>query len=486
MAEENALISLAKSGDEQAFADLMRAHYAFVYRIVVEIVNNPHDAEEVVQDTFLNVYRGLTEYEERTKFRSWLAKIARNRALNWRREQRADSVPIDDVGESTVQAVDSLDERLIRDEQRELIRRAMGALSQKDRDIARAYYLDGASYDELIRTHGLSYKAISFRLSRAKRTLEKRLQYLLTGAFVPPATTLKNISSGGLTAMKIGTVPKITIGAIAIIVIAFIGSHQLLSSKEGRSSSVKTTASTTNKPEQSTAEIDAPLGHVVAAPSHLDEPQISAEEMGQIEDFFAQLEADDAESDTGQLAEAEFRQDADESVAGNTDVFTENTEQSAEEVMNAFLEAFRIYDRGAMRSLLTADMRERSDFPAPMRVSVETTEVRVEERDGTEGVEHSDRVEEKEAENRQLEQLMLESVLKTISQAEVVDSEYVDDEFHFKLGVPALETPGEFPGIDSKITLPPYIPTYIPIPDLLIKMRKEADAWRIYDNETLD
>ena len=81
---------------------------------------------------------------------------------------------------------------------------------------------------------------------------------------------------------------------------------------------------------------------------------------------------------------------------------------------------------------------------------------------------------------------MLESVLKTISQAEVVDSEYVDDEFHFKLGVPALETPGEFPGIDSKITLPPYIPTYIPIPDVLIKMRKEADAWRIYDNETLD
>ena len=104
--------------------------------------------------------------------------------------------------------------------------------------------------------------------------------------------------------MKIGTVPKITVGVIAIIVIAFIGSRQLLSSKEGRSSSVKTTASTTNKPEQSKAEIDAPPGHVVAAPSPADEPQISSEEMGQIEDFFAQLEAADAQSeiDTPQLA----------------------------------------------------------------------------------------------------------------------------------------------------------------------------------------
>ena len=97
-----------------------------------------------------------------------------------------------------------------------------------------------------------------------------------------------------------------------------------------------------------------------------DKPQISAEEMGQVEDFFAQLEADDAESDTGQLAEAEFRQDADESVGGNTRVFTENTEQSAEEVMNAFLEAFRILDEDAMSSLMTADMIERTDFLAPV------------------------------------------------------------------------------------------------------------------------
>ena len=65
MTEDNALVSRAKSGDEQAFAELMRAYYAFVYRIVIEIVDNPHDAEEVVQDAFLNVYRGLARYEDR-------------------------------------------------------------------------------------------------------------------------------------------------------------------------------------------------------------------------------------------------------------------------------------------------------------------------------------------------------------------------------------------------------------------------------------
>ena len=206
MANDKALISRAQSGDEQAFADLMRAHYAFVYAIVIGIVKNPHDAEEVVQDTFLNAYRGLAQYEEQTKFRSWLATIARNRALNWLRAQKMDTVSINEVEEHTLQTPNTLDDQLIRDEQRELIRRAMGTLSQKDREIAHSYYLDGASYDELTRTHGLSYKAIAFRLSRAKQRLAKRLQYLLTGLSIPPATTLKQIYSGGFTAMKIGTV----------------------------------------------------------------------------------------------------------------------------------------------------------------------------------------------------------------------------------------------------------------------------------------
>ncbi|MDE0300307.1 MAG: sigma-70 family RNA polymerase sigma factor [Candidatus Poribacteria bacterium] len=285
MARDSELISRATSGDEEAFADLMRAYYAFAYRIVIEIVSNPHDAEEVVQDTFLNAYCGLGQIEERTRFRNWLAKIAKNRALNWQREQRADTVPIDDLIDSAVQAADSPGEQLVRDEELEMVWRAMNSLSQKDREIARSYYLEGASYDELIRAHGLSYKAISFRLSRAKRTLAKRLQYLLNSEFVPPVISLKKISSGGFTAMKIGTVPKITVGVIAIIVIVFIVSHQLLSSKDGPSSSIKATASKIKRPDQPATESDTSLGSVVSAPRRTDEPQISAEEMKQTENF---------------------------------------------------------------------------------------------------------------------------------------------------------------------------------------------------------
>ena len=149
MAKNNTLIYRAQTGDERAFTDLMQEYYPFVYAIVTRIVKNSHDAEEVVQDAFLNAYRGLTQLEDGTKFKSWLGKIAQNCARNWLRKQRDDTVSIDEVSEQMLQTEDLPDERLIRLEQRELIRRTMETLPQKDREIAHAYYL---GWRELRRT----------------------------------------------------------------------------------------------------------------------------------------------------------------------------------------------------------------------------------------------------------------------------------------------------------------------------------------------
>ena len=284
MTDVKTLIFRARAGNEQAFADLLRAHYTFVYAIVMGIVGNPEDAEEIVQDVFVNAYRGLPRYEERTKFKPWLAKIARNCALNWMRDQKSENVSINDVGEHKLQTPDGLAEQLILAEHRELIRGALGTLSPKDRKIARSYYLDGASYDELIRTHGLSYKAISVRLSRAKRKLAKRLRHLLTGVFVSPSMTFQQIGTGGLTVMKIGTASKITVGAAAIIGLAVIGTHHFISSKDESSPTVEIITSTSAPRSVFTRK------ERVTVPRASNEPEITAEEMRQIENFFAQLE----------------------------------------------------------------------------------------------------------------------------------------------------------------------------------------------------
>ena len=464
MAKDNTLISRAQTGDEGAFTELMRAYYAFVYGIVIRIVKNPNDAEEIVQDSFLNAYRGLAQLEDTDKFKGWLAKIARNRSLNWLREQKIDAVSIDEVEYPTLQMPESPDEGLIRDEQRELIRRAMGTLSETDREIVRSYYLDGASYDELIRTHGLSYKAISFRLARAKQKLAKRLGHLLTGVFVFPVTTLKQMYSGGLTVMKIGTVPKITAGAVAIIVLAFIGTRQFMSSKADLSPSVEVVTSTPNQTANSVTQRGTTRKSAVTAPFPEDKPQISKEEMEQIEGFFAQLEGADAQSetDTSQFpTDTEVTRNTDEHVITDTDAFAEDIgqiEQAAEEVMNTFVDVFKSLNFEAMGALMTGIAKEEFDKAAAMGFALINPEA----------------LKDMPVEMRQLaEQVALEY----LSRLDVITSEYVGDEFHFELGAPPPEMP-ETLGLEISIVTAPN-------PNELYKMRKENGVWRIYDSETI-
>ena len=467
MAKDNTLIYRAQTGDEGAFAELMWAYHAFVCAIVIGIVDNSHDAEEVVQDTFLSAYRGLTQLEDRKKFKSWLAEIARNRARNWLRKQRGDTVSIDEVSEHLLQTEDSPDERLTRLEQRELIRRTMDTLPQKDREIARAFYLEGASYDELTSTHGLSDKAISFRLSRARRQLSKRLQYLLTGIFVSPGLTLKKIYSGGLTVMKVGTVSKITVGAaalIAVIFIGYMGVRQMNAPTVEERVYLSPWEDGTARPKSIPEGLAGQTNSTQDTESGDTQPQVttaaSAEGMASIDDLFGEPE----ETDMAQFAtETEFEPDAEQNLSTDTSASSENTGQSAEDVMYAYAEAFRNSDSEAMRLLSTEEYMRHGDFGDGDGVSIETT------RDDGSPVPPD----EISAETLELAEVIAGSMSELKSQAKVVSSEYVGDELHFRLRMPAPEIP-DISGPDRVVFISPSYQ--------LIKMQKENGAWRIYDS----
>ncbi len=444
MAKEDTLIYRAQTGDEEAFAALMREYYPFVYTIVIGGVNNPHDAEEVVQDTFLSAYRGLTQLEDATKFKSWLAEIARNCARQWLRKQRGETVPLNEVSEGILQTEDSPDEQLARQEQRELIRRTMETLPQKDRDIACAFYLEGVSYDELIRAHGLSYNAIALRLFRIKRQLSKRLQYLLTGIFVSPGMMLKKLYSGGLTVMKIGTVPKVTVGAaalIAVIFIGFVGVHRMntpiVEERVYLSPWEDGTARPRNIPEE------LPTDTTQDAESRGVQPQIATTESAAVTEPIDDFSDQSDETDMTYLAtETEFELDAEQDLTTDISVSSDSTNQSAEDVMYAYLEAYRNADGDVLGSLMTEEhrysRRDNASFELPLEIVDKIAEL-MRERN---------------------------------SRAEIESSKYVGDEFHFQLAAPTLDIP---------IVLDGGITVFMGASYELIKMRRENGVWLIYD-----
>ena len=451
MANDSTLIDHAQTGNEGAFADLMREYYSLVYTIVIRIVDNPHDVEEVVQDTFLSAYQGLTQLEDTTKFKSWLAEIARNCARQWVRKQRGKTVSLDEVGEGVLQTEDSPDERLERQEQRELIRRTMETLPQIDRDIARAFYLEGASYDELTRAHGLSYNAIAFRLFHIKRKLSKRLRYLLTGVFVTPGLTLKKLYSGGLNVMKVGTVPKITVGVASLIAVIFIGFVEIcqmnVPTVEERVY-LSPWEDGTTRPRNNPEEFLADITQDTENRNHL--PQIAAASTTgteSVDDFFDRPD----ETEMTQFAtETEFDLNV-EQFTTHISASSENTGQSAEDVMYAYLEAYRNYDYKVIDSLRTEQYRRRIQDNSANRPPT------------------SDEAHDEVVQTSL--QILSETIRELHRQTVLVSSEYAGDEFHFRLRIPD----SELQGISDHI-----MPIAICISNQQVKMRKENGMWRVY------
>ena len=145
-----------------------------------------------------------------------------------------------------------------------------------------------------------------------------------------------------------------------------------------------------------------------------------------------------------QLAtETEFDLDAEQDFATDISASSESTSQSAEDVMYAYLEAYRNFDNGALYSLMTEEHRHshRDSYAS-----------------GEPPLELVDKI--------------VELMRERNSQAEVESSKYVGDEFHFRLRAPAPEIP-DISYQDVKI--------FIPSSYELVKMRKENGVWRVYD-----
>src|SRR6266542_4448736 len=88
ISDEMALVQAAKAGDVGAFEELIRRYDRNVFRIAQHITQNREDAEDVVQDAFLKAYGNLTQFQEQSKFYTWLVRIAVNEALMKLRRRR--------------------------------------------------------------------------------------------------------------------------------------------------------------------------------------------------------------------------------------------------------------------------------------------------------------------------------------------------------------------------------------------------------------
>ncbi len=169
-------ISRAKLGDIDAFTAIVEAYHARCIRFARAMLRNPDEAEDMVQETFVRLYRALPRYEERQRFESWLFQILGNccRTANTAFQRQASRTTRDD---EAVERVPSLDDPTSQfdHEWSEAVRRALAEIPDYNREIFLLHYIEGFSYEEVERMTGVKQSALKMRVKRACDVLRARL-----------------------------------------------------------------------------------------------------------------------------------------------------------------------------------------------------------------------------------------------------------------------------------------------------------------------
>jgi RNA polymerase sigma-70 factor (ECF subfamily) len=166
-------VELARAGDEEAFTALVRTHQHRLYAVALRLTGTPDDAQDVVQDAFLQAWQGLPLFRGDAQFSTWVTRIVINRCHNLRRGARPTEPVRGDDGAPTVPPADTV---VIASQRWEAAQAAVLDLPFDQRAALVLNTFAGCTHAETGRILGVTESAAKVRVHRARKTLSARLQ----------------------------------------------------------------------------------------------------------------------------------------------------------------------------------------------------------------------------------------------------------------------------------------------------------------------
>ncbi len=179
------LVRAAQRGDKHAFAQLVEKYEQRVYNLARKMMRNQQDAEDVLQETFISVFRHLDEFQGDAAFATWLYRIATNASLMKLRGRKTPPLSLDEPVESDDgdgamprEIVDwsfTPEEALLSTEVRAQMDAAVEALPESMRAVFVLRDIEGLSVQETADVLGISVPNVKTRLHRARLMLRENL-----------------------------------------------------------------------------------------------------------------------------------------------------------------------------------------------------------------------------------------------------------------------------------------------------------------------
>ena len=160
-------------GNVNAFSFIVKRYKDMVYTVVYRIIRNNEDAEEIAQDVFIKAYQNLKQFREKSRFSTWLYRIAYNMAISKLRKRKVQTIDINAYGNEFVENenIPGLDDRISEKRQKEIIKTILEELPPEESTLITLYYNDNRNTEEISKITGLSISNVKVKLHRIRKKI---------------------------------------------------------------------------------------------------------------------------------------------------------------------------------------------------------------------------------------------------------------------------------------------------------------------------
>jgi RNA polymerase sigma-70 factor (ECF subfamily) len=176
-------IAEAKTGDKEAFSNLVEKYHRPVYSVCYRMLGTPTAAEDAAQEAFIRAYQALDRYDPERSFATWLLSIASNYSIDQLRKKKVTILSMDSERYAWLAPPDpgpSPEKAALEKEKQALVQTILAELNETDRAAVVLQFWHDYTYEEIAETLDLSTSAVKSRLFRARRLLAEKWQEMQT------------------------------------------------------------------------------------------------------------------------------------------------------------------------------------------------------------------------------------------------------------------------------------------------------------------
>lgn len=185
---EKLLIKRSKSGDIEAFEQLIFDYQKKAYNIALRIMSNQEDAKDMCQEAFIRIFKSIEGFKEQSSFSTWMYRIVTNVCLDEiRKRKKSETISLDGTYETengeihfeTASDEDTPEKAYVRTEKKRLILKSINELSEEYKTAIVLRDIQGFSYEEIANILCCSIGTVKSRINRGRNILKNKLKIAL-------------------------------------------------------------------------------------------------------------------------------------------------------------------------------------------------------------------------------------------------------------------------------------------------------------------